>query len=155
MARVVLGSAGDRWIVDITAMRGDSIEADLALRDFTVDAMALPLDAWTHIPSAKPVPSESVIDPLGGRQDLEAGTIRMVSPQAFQDDPLRMLRAISLASKLDFAVEPYTRAAIRQRAPAIALVPAERTREVFCEILAADGTKAHLALLDELDCCAL
>lgn len=131
-------------------MRGDSIEADLALRDFTVDAMALPLDAWSERLCAGPVPIESVIDPLGGRQDLEAGTIRMVSPGAFLDDPLRMLRAVSLAARLDFAVEPYTRTAIRQYASAVAFVPPERVREVFCEILAADGAKANLALLDEL-----
>ena len=130
-------------------MRGGSIEADLALRDFTVDAMALPLAAWSGL-FAGSVPTESMIDPLGGRQDLEAGTIRMVSPQAFLDDPLRMLRAVSLAARLGFAVEPYTRTAIRQYAPSVTAVPSERTREVFCEILAADGAKAHLALLDEL-----
>ena len=145
LARVVLGKASRLGIVDITGMRGGSIESDLALRDFTIDAMALPLNAWNDELSV-----ESFIDPLGGRRDLESGSVRMVSPQAFRDDPLRMLRAVSLAAKLGFTVEPYTRNAIRQHAPAVASVAGERVREVFCDILAADRAKAHLALLDEL-----
>ena len=126
-------------------MRGGSLEADLALRDFTVDAMALPLDVW-----GDEFPIESVIDPLGGMRDIEAGTVRMASPKAFSDDPLRMLRAVSLAARLGFSLEAYTRAAIRQSAPSVTSVASERVRGVFCDILAADGAKSNLALLDEL-----
>ena len=95
-------------------------------------------------------PVESALDPLGGRRDLEARTVRMVSSQAFRDDPLRMLRAVSIAAKLDFTVEPYTRAAIRQQAHTVTSVAGERLREAFCDILAADHAKAHLALLDDV-----
>ena len=126
-------------------MRGGSIAEDLALRDFTLDAMALPLDSWCN-----EFPVESIADPLGGRRDLEARMVRMVSPQAFRDDPLRMLRAVSIAAKLDFKVEPYTRAAIRQQASTVTSVAGERLREVFCDILASARAKAHLALLDDL-----
>ena len=145
MARVVVGGRGSQCVVDVAALRGGSIEADLSLRDFTIDAMALPLDEWS-----RDFPVESVIDPIGGRRDLGRCSVRMVSPKAFSDDPLRMLRAVSLAARLGFVVDPYTREAIRQHASAVASVAGERIREVFCDILAADRAKAHLALLDEM-----
>ncbi len=83
-----------------------SLREDLARRDFTVNAMALDSDG-------------SVIDPFGGRADLEAGRIRCVGePKArFGEDALRILRALRFASKLDFTVEPDTaRSAVEDRA---------------------------------------
>ena len=156
LARVVIGGYGKshsplepkpatRQVVDITRMRGGSIEADLAFRDFTIDAMALPLKAWGDVSS-----SELFVDPIGGRRDTQLGKIRMVSAQALRDDPLRMLRAVSLTAKLGFSLDPYTRAAIREHSHMVTSVAGERLREVFCEILAADHAREHLALLDEL-----
>lgn len=84
------------WTVDLCALRGDGIEADLALRDFTVNAVAVPLSGG------------SAVDPTGGLSDLEAGRLRAASPSAFSDDPLRILRAARLASTLALTVEPGT-----------------------------------------------
>ncbi len=75
----------------------DSIEADLARRDFTVNAMAVPL--------ADP---SRLIDPHGGRADLEAGLLRVLHPGSFADDPTRALRAARYASRFGFALEPET-----------------------------------------------
>ena len=93
------------------------LEEDLARRDFTVNAMALGQEG-------------EVIDPFGGRADLAAGVIRCVGdPDArFQEDALRMLRAIRFAAKLGFAIEPDIRAAILRCAGRTALVSGERIK---------------------------
>src|SRR4051794_26913910 len=94
-----------RWHVDISPLRGGSLEADLGLRDFTVNAFAEPLAGG------------DVVDLHGGRADLEARRIRMVAPAAFDDDPLRVVRAPRLATELGFTIESGTAAAARERAP--------------------------------------
>jgi poly(A) polymerase len=81
--------ARDRsWQVDVEPLRGETIEADLALRDFTVNAIARELDGVEPI------------DPLGGIEDLGAKRLRMAGPGAFADDPLRVLRLVRVAVEL-------------------------------------------------------
>ena len=77
----------DGRTVDFTPLP-DGIEADLGTRDFTINAIAIPLAG------GEPV------DPFGGRGDLEAGVLRAVSPQIFADDPIRLLRAARLEDEL-------------------------------------------------------
>jgi tRNA nucleotidyltransferase (CCA-adding enzyme) len=81
---------------------GAGIEADLERRDFTVNAMAIPL--------ADP----RLVDPLGGRADLEAGRLRVLHERSFVDDPTRALRAARYASRLGFGLEPATEALLRE-----------------------------------------
>ena len=154
LARIVgHGPQGEPWAVDLARMRGPDIEADLACRDFTIDAMALPLSQsqWGDSPQRGDAPApNAIIDPLGGQGDLRQRAIRMASPSAFADDPARLLRAVSLAARLDFTIEPATSAMMRQHAHAIASVSGERIREEFCAILAANRAKTHLTLLDQL-----
>ncbi len=106
--------ARDRtWQSDITPARG-TIEEDLGLRDFTVNAMAVPADEPGRL-----------IDPHGGEADLGARRIRAVGARSFADDPLRVLRMARFAVDLDFEVDPGTtaprgrgvRADRRRRAP--------------------------------------
>ena len=73
--RVVARSGG--WQADLNPLRGDRIEADLALRDFTVNAIAEPLAGG------------ELVDPLGGVRDLELGRLRLAAPDALGADPLR------------------------------------------------------------------
>ena len=96
---------GHSWHVDVVRLRDDDIDIDLAARDFTVNAMAEPLAGG------------ELIDPHGGRADLEARRLRMVSAAALADDPLRTLRAARLATELELAIDPETAAAVRARAP--------------------------------------
>jgi tRNA nucleotidyltransferase (CCA-adding enzyme) len=79
------------------------IEDDLRRRDFTINAMALPLNG-----EARP------IDPHGGRADLDAGLLRVLHPRSFVDDPTRALRAARYASRLGFALAPETEALLRE-----------------------------------------
>jgi poly(A) polymerase len=115
--RVVPREAGGH--ADVTPLRGGSIEADLALRDFTVNAIATPLE------------DGELIDPHGGRADIEAGLLKAVSEDAFRDDPLRTMRMARFAAELGFEVEDRTVALAGAAAPALAGVSPER---VFYEL---------------------
>lgn len=96
-----------RFVPDLTA--------DLARRDFTINAMALSANGTLE-------------DPFGGQSDLSAGILRAVGipEQRFQEDALRMLRAVRFSAQLGFRIEPQTEAAIRTCAPLTASLAAER-----------------------------
>jgi poly(A) polymerase len=91
-------AVGPDWHVDVTALRGESIDADLALRDFTINSVAVRLAD----PAAPP------LDPTGGLGDLDAKLLRATSARSFADDPLRVLRAARLASTLGLGLEQRT-----------------------------------------------
>lgn len=110
-----------------------SLEADLARRDFTVNAMALD--------------GQELVDPFGGRQDLEKGLIRCVGEPAarFEEDALRILRALRFAACLDFSIEPATLAAAHAAAPTLRRVSAERVFAELDKLLAGPGAGRVLA----------
>jgi poly(A) polymerase len=131
--------ARDRsWQVDVEPMRGGSLEQDLRLRDFTVNAIAEPLAGGEPI------------DPLGGLSDLRAGRLRMAAPRAFTDDPLRVLRLVRAAIELDLAVEPQTADAARAAAASLTGVSAERVFAELRRILASARARAGLEMLEQL-----
>lgn len=123
------------WHVDLVRMRG-SVEADLAARDFTVNAMAEPLGGG------------ELLDPHGGRADLDARRLRMVGPAALDDDPLRALRAVRIALDLDLTIEPETAAAIGRAAPGLARVAAERVFGELKQVIASPSVRVGLELMD-------
>lgn len=112
IARVVF----DQATVDLAQQEGDCLETDLHRRDFTVNAIAY-----------NPRTGE-FIDPLQGIVDCRAGIIRMVSPSNLQDDPLRLLRAYRQAAQLGFTIEAATQLTIRQLAPLLGQMAAERVQ---------------------------
>ncbi len=125
------------WQVDLLPVAEDGIEADLAARDFTVNAMATPVGA-----------PNDLIDPFGGHADLEARRLRMVSDRVFERDPLRALRLARLRCELGFAVDAGTREAARRRAGGIAQVAAERVFYELKRIVCADRALDGLTELD-------
>jgi putative nucleotidyltransferase with HDIG domain len=86
----------DSWHVDVVALRAEDIDQDLRARDFTVNAIARPLEGG------------ELIDPMAGRADAEARLLRATSDQVFRDDPIRLLRAPRLAARHDLAIESGT-----------------------------------------------
>ena len=133
------GAEDGPWNIDVDGFTG-TIEADLARRDFSVNAMAVPLAGW---PS-----SDSLIDMFGGRADLATKTIRALGPTVFQDDPGRLMRTVRLAGQLKFRVEPGTSKLIAADAGLLASVSLERIREEFLTILSLDGAKGQIEVLD-------
>lgn len=131
-------------ILDVTGFTGPDLAADLGARDFTVNALAVPLaDAASFSRAA-------VIDPTGGLRDLDSRTLRMTSAAAFDADPLRMLRAARLAMELDFVLDAATKATICERARRSAEPAGERLREELYRLLAGPAPAEAVRLLDEL-----
>ena len=120
---------------------GDSLEADLARRDLTVNAMAVALPDWQS-PSA-------FVDPYGGLDDLAERVLRTPGrPQdSFDDDPLRMLRVARFASQLGFAVDPAVVAAMTEMADRLEIITRERVKEELSRLLTGDLPRAGLELL--------
>ena len=138
IARVVLPQL---WL-DFSTMRG-SIEEDLALRDFTIDAMSINLEEIED-------PSATIIDPTGGRHDLELGVVRAVSEEAFLSDPARLLRGLRLAAELGFSLDGQTETQIERHHQLITRVAAERVRDELCRLIAPPKAAEWLRLLEEL-----
>ena len=132
------------FLIDISGHDG-SIEDDLRSRDFTVDAMGIPLGCWDTDERY-----DAIIDPLNGRADLARRLLRASSDGVFAADPGRMLRAVRLAQQLRLRMEPDTARLIRRDAHLLPRVSAERVRDEFMTILAADGARPQLEVLDRL-----
>jgi tRNA nucleotidyltransferase/poly(A) polymerase len=131
--RVVLGE----HVYDFAAILDGDIDRDLGRRDFTMNAMAVDLSR------------DVLLDPHGGRSDLEARVVRMVKPSNFDDDPLRMLKGVRMAVKYDFALDPATLDAIRVRAPSIVDVASERILFELSVIFSSGALRKSVALLRE------
>ena len=142
--RVVLPHQPATPHIDLVTYEG-AIEADLLRRDYTVNAMAVALRHLTGDWATSPV-----LDPTGGRADLQQGTLRMVSAAALDEDPLRMLRAVRLSAELGLTLDPATASAIRERAHLLPQAAAERVRVEFMRTLAAEGAVAWVDALDDL-----
>jgi poly(A) polymerase/tRNA nucleotidyltransferase (CCA-adding enzyme) len=148
VARLVfMPSASTPLVCDIAGMRGGSIEADLLLRDFTVNAMAL---AFTTA-SASP----SLIDPVGGQSDLQRRLLRRVSPMSIADDPVRLLRAVRLATQLDFKIETETEGQVRRLARTIQFVSPERVRDELWKLMLAPRPQHGIEMLNDIGLLAL
>jgi tRNA nucleotidyltransferase (CCA-adding enzyme) len=124
---------------------GDRVEDDLARRDFTVNAMAWGADGGRTGTGAR------LVDPFGGTADVAARVLRAVGdPRArFEEDALRMIRAVRLAATLDFDIEPATLAAIRDRAVLLRHLSGERLAAELDKLLAAPRPSIGLRLLAE------
>ncbi|TPF96549.1 RNA nucleotidyltransferase [Bifidobacterium sp. UTCIF-39] len=118
---------------------GDSLEGDLSRRDFTVNAMALR------------VPECEFVDPFDGANDLNKKILRTpVDPrQSFDDDPLRMMRAVRFVAQLGFRIEPETAEAITAMVDRIEIVSAERVRDELTKLLLSDNPHAGIEALVE------
>jgi hypothetical protein len=118
--------------VDFTPLP-DGIEEDLATRDFTINAIAVPLAGgeWA--------------DPFGGRADLDGRVLRAVSPSVFEDDPLRLLRAVRLEDELGFRLDEETERLLREQAVLVDRPAGER---IYAELvrLSVNGLRRAAAL---------
>jgi hypothetical protein len=109
--------------LDFAALRAPTLEEDLRARDFTVNAMALTLDG-------------KLIDPTGGRGDLAGRQVRLTGPSALRDDPIRLIRAVRLATQLEFGFGAGLAGALRDNAEALTSVAPERLRTELVALLA-------------------
>ncbi len=124
--------------VDFTPLPG-AIEDDLATRDFTINAIARPLAGG------------EAVDPFGGGDDLEAGRLRAVRQSVFEDDPLRLLRAVRLEDELDVRLDEETERLVREQAGLVTGPAGERILSELRRLSPAGYRRLHeLGLLDPL-----
>jgi putative nucleotidyltransferase with HDIG domain len=136
--RVVVPAAmegGRKITLDFARYRAANLDGDLRARDFTINAMALPASSSR---------AADIVDPLGGRADLEAGLVRQTHPDALLDDPVRTLRAVRMAVRFGFRLDPETARAITTAAARLDAVSAERVRDELVKLLA--GPQPHRAI---------
>lgn len=128
----------DAWQVDLAELRAPEIEQDLALRDFTVGAIAVGLE------------DGQALDPMGGLGDLESGLIRSCGPASFTDDPLRIMRAARLSAQFGWEIEESTAALARQAAPRSEEPAGERTLAELILLIGSPDPLAGLAAMDRI-----
>lgn len=114
------------------------VDVDLGRRDFTVNAIA------------REMKTGELVDPHGGRKDLEARRLRMVFERAFEEDPLRILRGIQFTARLNLVIEPVTREAMKKAAPLVASVSVERIVQELKKLLLAEKPSIGFYLMREI-----
>jgi putative nucleotidyltransferase with HDIG domain len=133
---------GQDMTLDIARYRGPTLEDDLQGRDFTVNAMALPIDGSSIA---------DIIDRHNGLPDLAEKQIRIIHPQSIMDDPVRALRAVRFATQFGFALTSETAEAAKAAAPLLReKASAERLRDELSRLLATDSPHSGVAMLHEL-----
>ena len=121
-------------------VRSATLEDDLARRDFTINAIAASLSADDF---------GRLIDPHHGRADLASGTVRVLHPRSFLDDPTRIFRAIRYENRLGFRMDPETERLAREGMAGVAQLSNERFREEIVALLSEDGIAHTLERLEE------
>ena len=136
---IVYQTNGERLILDFAAFLGPNLESDLKGRDFTINAMAVDL----HRPA-------ELLDPLGGNPDLLSKKLRACTPEAFVDDPIRILRGARFAILYKLKIDPET---LKQMRAAVQLLPsisAERLRDEIFKLLDAPRPATSIRALEKL-----
>ena len=128
----------------------DNVEDDLARRDFTVNAMAVPVAVFADgkkLTEAKL--KKNLVDPFNGKKDLANRTLHtpLDPDQTFSDDPLRMMRAVRFASQLDFSIDPKTLESVHKNRERLKIVSAERIQEELFKLMACPKPSIGLTLM--------
>jgi len=130
----------EKQIYDFTPLRGKDICQDLEERDYTINAMAINL-----------ISPQGIIDPTQGKQDLQKRLLRVISPRAFWQDPLRILRGFRLAAECDFSLERETRQLMKRYASLLKNIPGERVYQEFKRLFLEDRVAFWIKEMGNLD----
>ncbi len=159
-AYVVLGRDEDaarvvsqKTVVDISSFRqgATTILDELIRRDLTINALALRIDPLLADPERAGDNAIAILDPTGGRVDLERGRIRTASPESFTSDPLRLLRVFRFAASLGFAVDAATLRLVQQQRHLLNASAPERRAHELDLIMASTGSHAAFAAMAETE----
>jgi tRNA nucleotidyltransferase/poly(A) polymerase len=139
-ARLLVRTDDGAKEIDFARLKDGDLQADLAERDFTINAMALALADRG---------AAHVIDPHGGRADLHEKRLRAVAATSIADDPIRILRAVRLCGELALDLDPATDRLMRDAAPLLHRVSAERIRDELSRILSLPDLAGPLRYMHE------
>jgi tRNA nucleotidyltransferase/poly(A) polymerase len=141
---VYRSDSGAYETVDFAKFKAPDIDGDLRLRDFTINALALDLRKLCETGDT------ALIDPLGGRQDIQNKIVRMCSSRSFDDDPLRMLRAIRFARQLGYTIDFQTFSLCSEKHELITKVSIERIKKELFTILHLPAPAVSLSQLMQM-----
>ena len=159
------GAVAERCVTEVATFRSDGVysdgrhpdvvrytrsaEEDVQRRDFTINGLLLDVDLGQSAEARR----SSVVDYVGGLADLDAGVIRAIGrpEKRFEEDQLRLLRAVRFAARFGFEIEPVTMAAIRKLAARVHAVSRERVRDELTKMLTEGRARRAFELLDETD----
>lgn len=136
---ITKNNRGYRTVLDFTRQRGLTLEEDLRLRDFTINAIAINLRN-----------PQSIIDPLGGIQDLKDSILRACSNNSFINDPIRILRAVRQAVCFKLRISPDTKKILIKALPRLPEVSPERIRDEIFKMLEGPNPASSLRSLEML-----
>lgn len=145
-SRILVKHDGQEMTLDISPLQGDSIEADLRQRDFTINAIAAPLTTVVqHFTTGTTL---QLIDPLHGIADITARRLKAVDEHVFEHDPLRLLRAMRFLTRYDLRLDGWTEGLLIRNASLLPLAAPERIHDELYTLLETDGATDRLHLLD-------
>ncbi|NLF51289.1 MAG: HD domain-containing protein [Leptolinea sp.] len=139
MYRILIPGSDQADMIDISRFQAESLEADLAMRDFTINAIAVRL----HNPT-------ECIDPLNGRQDLKDKILRPCRSDSLRMDPVRAIRAARLSLGFNLKMVEGLPSRIRETAPFLSDVSAERKRDEIFKLLEEPRPATAIRLLDKV-----
>lgn len=153
--RLVKKSRDKLYTLDFADFRGKDIVDDLLHRDFTINSQAIRLEDFLSLARAgrqfsSDRLSEFIIDPYGSAVDIRKGIIRLVNKDGFVEDPLRILRAFSLAAIFKFKIEDKTLKLARLKRKRLKGVSSERIRDELFKILDCKDAYSYISGLDKL-----
>lgn len=140
--RVILKKGKEIYHYDFAGLRGPDLIADLRLRDFPINSMCLNVNRYPH---------STLYDPLGGEADIGRKIVRVADEGVLCQDPLRILRAFSIALRCGFRIEKRTLGFLRKHRALLRKVSAERINEELFKILACDDCYATIRRMTELE----
>lgn len=146
VARLVKKFKDKTYTLDFTDFRGSTLEEDLRLRDFTINALALELCSLKK----GALLTGNIIDPHGGLKDIRSGILRIADKRAFDDDPLRILRAFSLSAIFGFTIEEGTLKYLKLTKGKLSAMSSERMRDELFKILDVPDSLSYLEEMDRL-----
>lgn len=139
-ARVIMQkTSGERYYLDFARMRGFQIEQDLKARDFTINAMAIDL-----------LQEDRILDPLNGILDLRKKYLRACHENSFEQDAVRVLRAIRFSLQLEFQIEKQTIDLLRSAVELLPKCSMERQRDEFFKMLSGRQIHTAIRLIDQV-----
>jgi tRNA nucleotidyltransferase/poly(A) polymerase len=150
-SRIVLCSSDSTapQMLDISPLAGLSLEQDLRTRDFTINALAIPLaDVVNYLNGSLASIDHLLHDPLRGYDDLQHRQLRAVDKEVFRRDPLRLLRALRQAKRYQLTIAPQTRALMKRDTPLLPFVAAERIHQEIYSVLTMHDSLDWLHKLD-------
>ncbi len=128
-----------------------TVEEDLSRRDFTVNAIALDVSQFSKLEIGNWKLEINLVDPFGGQQDLKNKVLRAVGDpdKRFQEDALRLMRAVRLASEFGFEIEPETQKALKKNSSLLMQIAKERIRDELIKLLVTKNAKSGIQMLED------